>query len=85
MNLTIILQVAQFVIWLLLNLPKLVKAAEEMIPESGKGAEKFAAVKEAVTVAAQVAGMADKALAVVTPLIDSKINAAVATTVNANK
>lgn len=85
MNLAIILQVAQFLVWLILKLPELVKAAEEMIPESGQGARKFQAVKDAVVIAAQVAGVADKALAVVTPMIDGKINDAVAKTVNVGK
>ena len=82
MNWTVAFQVARFVIWLILNIRTLVVQAEKELPESGHGAEKFAAVKEAVTVAARVAGMADAAINAVQPLVTEKINDAVATEIN---
>lgn len=85
MNLTVLLQVAQFIVWLVLNLPKLVQAAEELIPESNRGGEKFAAVKDAVLVGAKVAGMADAAIKAVGPLVDERINRTVDSTINSSR
>lgn len=85
MNWTIAFQVARFVIWLVLNIRTLVNQAEQELPESGRGSDKFAAVKEAVTVAASVAGMADAAIKAVQPLVESKINEAVAVEINGKK
>lgn len=82
MNLAMAFQVARFVIWLVLNIRALVVQAEAELPESGQGSAKFAAVKEAVTVAAKVAGMADAAISAVQPLVESKINDAVAVEIN---
>jgi len=85
MNWTVAFQVARFVVWLVLNIRTLVVQAEEELPEKGRGSEKFAAVKEAVSVAAQVAGMADAAINAVQPLVESKINDAVAVEINGKK
>lgn len=84
MNWSLAYAVAKFVIWLILNIKEFVLDAEERMPEPGKGSEKMAAVKEAVTVAAKIAGMADSAIDAVTGtgLIDTKINDAVAQEIN---
>lgn len=84
MNLTLAFEVAKFLVWLILSVRKLVADAEQEMPEQGRGSEKFAAVKEAVTVAAQVAGMTDAAIDAVRPLVDKKINDAVAVEINGN-
>lgn len=78
------LQMAKFVIWLVGAVRELVVDAEEQIPESGKGAEKFATVKKAVTVAAQYAGIADQVVKTLDGVIDKEINAAVDTEINGN-
>jgi len=87
MNWSLAYSVAKFVIWLILNVREFVRDAEERMPVSGKGSEKLAAVKEAVAVAAKIAGMADSAIDAVanTGLIDSKINDAVAVEINNKK
>ena len=87
MNWAIAFEVAKFVIWLILNVKKLVIDAEQQLPESGRGSEKMAAVREGIAVAAKVAGMADAAIKAVqsTGLIDDKINSAVSTEINAGK
>jgi len=84
MNWSLAYQVAKFIIWLVLNVREFVKDAEERMPESGKGSEKLAAVKEAVSIAAKIAGMADSAIDAVakTGLVEQKINDAVATEIN---
>ena len=84
MNWALAFQVAKFVIWLILNIKEFVKDAEERQPFEGKGAEKFAAVVEGVTVAAKLAGMADAAIDAVraTGLIETKVQQAVDTEIN---
>jgi len=84
MNWALAFQVAKFVIWLVLNIKEFVIDAEQRRPGSGEGSEKFAAVKEAVAVAAKIAGMADAAIDAVSKLglIDTKINDAVASEIN---
>jgi hypothetical protein len=83
MNWTTIIAVARFLVWLALNIRTLVLEAEENLPESGKGSEKFAAVKDAVLTVASIMGIAKTALDAIAPQVDGKINQAVATTVNA--
>ena len=84
MNWSIAIQVAKFVIWLLLNLKQLVLEAEHQLPEAGQGSSKFAAVREAIIIAAKVAGMADQAIDSVwnTMNIDKRIDETVAKEVN---
>ncbi|QIB67192.1 hypothetical protein [Kineobactrum salinum] len=85
MNLTLAIQVAKFVIWLMLNLSDLVLEAEENLPEAGRGGEKFAAVKEAVLVAARVLGLADRAIDAALGVVDvdKRINDTVSKEINA--
>lgn len=75
-------EIAKFVLFLIRAVKDLVLQAEEQMPESGKGSEKFAQVKEAVIVAGKYAGFADDAIKSVEPLIEQKINDAVATEIN---
>ena len=77
-------EIARFVVFLISSLKELVIQAEEQLPESGKGSEKFAAVKKAVIVAAKYADIADEAVDKVDDFIDEQIEGAVGKFINAS-
>lgn len=87
MDLTLILNAAKFLIWLTLNIRDLVLSAEKELSLPNQGGKKFAAVKEAVIIGAQVAGVAQTTIDAIInrSIIDTKINDAVATEINAVK
>lgn len=77
-------EIARFVLFLITSLKELVLQAEEQLPESGKGSEKFAAVKEAVITAAKYADIADEAVEKADAFVDDAINSAVGKFINAS-
>ena len=54
------------------------------MPESGRGSEKFAAVKKAVITAAKYAEISEKAVDTVDDFINSQINQTVSETINSS-
>lgn len=72
-------EIARFVLFLVTSIKDLVLEAEERLPESGKGSEKFAAVKKAIITAAKYAEIGDDAIDKVDGFIDDQINSAVET------
>jgi len=76
------IQIAKIVLFLFFGLKDLVLQAEELVPESGKGKEKFAAVKAAIAAAAGVMGIAEQAVKAADKIIDDKINETVAKEIN---
>ena len=77
--------IAKFVLFLVTSIKDLVLQAEEQMPESGRGSEKFAAVKQAVITAAKYADIGSDAIEKVDGFIDEKINDTVKETINAPK
>ena len=77
-------EIARFVLFLIASIKDLVLQAEEQLPESGKGSEKFEAVKTAVITAAKYADIADEAVDKVDEFINDSIEGAVATFNNAS-
>lgn len=75
-------EIARFVLFLIGSIKELVLEAEEQLPESGKGSEKFAAVKKAVVTAAKYADIADEAVVKVDDFIDEQIEGAVGKFIN---
>ncbi len=73
-KISLAMEIAKFVLFIIRSLKDLVVQAEEMMPEPGRGSEKFAAVKEALITAARYAGMADEAVDRADAFIDEKIN-----------
>jgi len=78
----IALDIAKLVIFLALGLKSLILEAEEFAPESGKGAQKFAAVKAAVVAVAGFLGIADEAIKAADKVIDERINSTVSQEIN---
>jgi hypothetical protein len=78
-------EIARFVLFLVTSIKNLVLEAEEQLPESGKGSEKFAAVKKAVIIAAKYAEISEKAVDTVDGFIDEQINQTVEETINTYK
>lgn len=78
----IAIQIAKLVLFLIFGLRDLVLQAEEQIPESGKGKEKFAAVKAAISASAGFLGIADEAVRAADKIIDTKINDVVTEAIN---
>ncbi len=76
-------EIARFVLFVIGSIKDLVLEAEEQLPESGKGHEKFAAVKKAVITAAKYADIADEAVVKVDDFIDEQIEGAVGKFINA--
>lgn len=87
MNLSMMFQIAKFVIWLVLNIKEFVLDAEARDPAPNRGAEKKSAVVKAVKVAASAAGMAQAAIEAVEKMgvIDGEIEDAVASEINPSK
>ena len=52
-KISLAMEIAKFVLFIIRSLKDLVVQAEEMMPEPGRGSEKFAAVKEALITAAR--------------------------------
>lgn len=77
-------EIARFVLFLIASIKDLVIQAEEQLPESGKGSEKFAAVKQAVVTAAKYADIAEEAVEKADEFIDDAIEGAVAKFINAS-
>ena len=77
-------EIARFVLFLIASIKDLVLQAEEQLPESGKGSEKFAAVKQAVVTAAKYADIAEEAVEKADEFIDDAIEGAVAKFINAS-
>lgn len=75
-------EIARFVLFLITSVKDLVLEAEEQLPESGKGSEKFAAVKTAVVAAAKYADIADEAVQKADAFIDDTIEHTVGTVIN---
>jgi hypothetical protein len=84
-KLKIAFEIARFVLFLVTSVKDLVLQAEEQMPESGRGSDKFAAVKQAVITAAKYADIGGDAIEKVDSFIDDKINETVKETVNAPK
>jgi hypothetical protein len=76
------IQIARLALFLFFGLRELVLQAEELVPESGKGKEKFAAVKQAIAAAAAVMGIAEQALKVYDKTIEERIEETVAKEIN---
>lgn len=70
-------EIAKFVLFLITSIKELVIQAEEQMPESGKGSEKFAAVKQAVLTAAKYADIADEAIDKADDFLNEHIESAV--------
>ena len=77
-------EIARFVVFLVTSIKDLVLQAEEQLPESGKGSEKFAAVKQAVIIAAKYADIGGEAVEAVDGFINEKINETVKETINSS-
>jgi len=75
-------QVAKLVLFLFFGLRDLVLQAEELVPESKRGTEKFAAVKAAIEAAARVMGIGESAVKYAEKIIEEKINETVKTEIN---
>ena len=75
-------EIARFVLFLIASIKDLVIQAEEQLPESGKGSEKFQAVKTAVITAAKYADIADEAIEKADAFVDDAIEGAVAKFIN---
>jgi hypothetical protein len=84
-KISLAMEIAKFVLFIIRSLKDLVVQAEEMMPEPGRGSEKFAAVKEALITAARYAGMADEAVDRADAFIDEKINKEVQVQINEKK
>lgn len=76
-------EIARFVLFLIASIKDLVIQAEEQLPESGKGSDKFAAVKTAIITAAKYADIADEAVEKADAFVDDAINSAVGKFINA--
>ena len=77
-------EIARFVLFLIASIKDLVVQAEEQMPESGKGSEKFAAVKTAIITAAKYADIADEAIEKADDFVDTHIESAVQKFINAS-
>ena len=77
-------EIAKLVLFLIASIKDLVLQAEEQLPESGKGSEKFQAVKTAVITAAKYADIADEAVDKADDFINDAIEGAVAKFINAS-
>lgn len=75
-------EIARFVLFIVTSVKTLVLNAEEQLPESGRGAEKFAAVKQAVLMAAGYADIASEAIQALDAFLDEQINTTVARWIN---
>jgi hypothetical protein len=78
----LMIEIAKYVVFVLLALRDLVIQAEENMPESGKGKIKFEAVKEALLIAAKYAGIGADAIEAIDDFVSEKINAIVAKEIN---
>ena len=81
-KLKIAFDIARFVLFIVTSLKTLVLNAEEQLPESGRGAEKFAAVKQAVIMAAGYADIASEAIEALDAFLEEQINSTVAKWIN---
>jgi hypothetical protein len=78
-------EIARFVLFIVTSVKALVLSAEEQLPESGKGSEKFAAVKQAIIMAARYADIASDIITTLDQYIDEQIDSAVSKWVNGNE
>lgn len=75
-------EIAKFILFVVTALKTLVINAEERLPESGHGKEKFAAVKKAIVLAAAYAGIAREAIEAADDFLNREIDATVASEIN---
>lgn len=78
-------EIGRFVVFIITSIKTLVLNAEEQLPASGQGQEKFEAVKTAIIMAAKYAEIADEAIVAVDGFIDEQINGAVGKFINSNR
>lgn len=76
------IEVAKFLVYLYGIVKALVLEVEDLIPESGSGAKKFAIVKKAIIEAGEIAGFADGVATYAEGAIDKAINNAVSEEIN---
>lgn len=76
--------IARFVLFIVTSLKTLVLSAEEQLPEPGRGSEKFAAVKQAVIMAADYADIASEAIEALDTFLDEQINTTVQKWINSD-